>query len=62
MNIVNSESNRFSPESESSRSLMAKIECREGGGTVEFVHILALSKRPAAKFRQLLLPCLPVGK
>jgi len=42
-----------------SRSLTAKIKCR-GRGTVEFVHILALSKRAAAKFRQLPPACHPV--
>jgi len=41
VNTVNSESNRFSSESDSSRILTVKIECREGGETVEFVHILA---------------------
>jgi hypothetical protein len=51
VNIVNRESNRFSPESDSSRNIRAKIECREeGGGTVEFVQVLALSKRAAVNF------------
>ena len=62
MNTVNSELNRFSSESDSSRSLRAKIKCREGGETVEFVHFLALSKTVAAKFRKFPLPCLPFGK
>jgi len=61
VNVVNSEANQFSSESNSSRSLKLKIKCREGGGRkVEFIHVLALLKRPAAKFRQLPLPCLPV--
>jgi len=51
VNTVNGESNRFSSENGCCRSLTAKIKSREGGGTVEFVHILALSKRAAAKFR-----------
>jgi hypothetical protein len=41
VNTVNSELNRFCSESDSSRSLTVKIDCREGGETVEFVHILA---------------------
>ena len=60
MNTVNCESNRFSSENGWSRSLTAKIKCREGGRTVEFVHILALSKRAAAKFRQSPPACHPV--
>ena len=60
MNFVNSESKLFSSESDSSLSLTVKIKCREGGGTVEFFHILALSKPAAAKFRQSPPTCEPV--
>jgi hypothetical protein len=59
--IAHRESNLFSSESYSSRSLTVKTKCRDGEGTVEFVHILALLKGAAAKFRQLRLPYLPVG-
>jgi len=52
VNTVNCESNRLTSENGRCRSLTAKIKHREGGGTVEFVHILALSKRAAAKFSQ----------
>jgi hypothetical protein len=50
VNVVNSESNRFSSESDNSRCLTVKIKCRvEGGGrTVEFVYILAISSAKSA--------------
>jgi len=55
VNTVNSELNRFSSESDSSRSLTVKIDCREGGKTVEFVHILAFRNEQPQNFANRLL-------
>ena len=50
VNTVNSELNRFSSESDSSRSLTVRIECREGGETVEFVHFLTFRNEQPQNF------------
>ena len=55
VNTVNSELNRFSSESDSSRSLTVRIDCREGGKTVEFVHILAFRNEQPQNFANRLL-------
>jgi len=53
VNTVNSKSNRIPSERDSSRSLTLKSECIKGGGTVEFVHILAFRNEQLQNFASL---------